>query len=414
MESLDATTIVKRKDKNLSKCILCQQSKKKNESVLTTTPAGVEKIIDASSKLNDGLLDGLTEGQRKDIKYHRTNCYSPYILRGSRVSNDVVSTPQDNEETSTTACLEIDVSEQPRATRSASLASPVEKDLTQKPCEICHQMKYKGDTSRFRVSEHQRATRFLAALKFNKDDVHRRLIFCESVGDIFAADVMYHKNCMSGYLLSFERDFHRIQEISEELDKESDDVLKEAVDKLCSTLELTTKGYALSDCRDSINKSLEKADKKLTISNRRLKEYLIKKYGVFFSTDIDQDEMVKKIRSNYTISKCAKMLGMESRKYEFLLDSTYCDANDISLSHTKFTAERPPLWNKFTHSFFSKSQLSSDKQRASDTVFQILHKAINNNQKRTPLSVGLAETISDLTRSKHLNVITNRLGLSAS
>ena len=108
------------------------------------------------------------------------------------------------------------------------------------------------------------------------------------------------------------------------------------------------------------------------------------------------------------------MLGMESRKYEFLLDSTYCDANDISLSHTKFTAERPPLWNKFTHSFFSKSQLSSDKQRASDTVFQILHKAINNNQKRTPLSVGLAETISDLTRSKHLNVITNRLGLSAS
>ena len=58
--------------------------------------------------------------------------------------------------------------------------------------------------------------------------------------------------------------------------------------------------------------------------------------------------------------------------------------------------------------------LSSDKQQVSDTVFQIIHKAIGNNSKRTPVSIGFAEAISDLTRSKHLNIIANRLGFGVS
>ena len=47
-------------------------------------------------------------------------------------------------------------------------------------------------------------------------------------------------------------------------------------------------------------------------------------------------------------------------------------------------------------------------------VFQILHKAIGNNLKQTTISIGFAETISDLTRSKHLNIMANRLGLGVS
>ena len=55
--------------------------------------------------------------------------------------------------------------------------------------------------------------------------------------------------------------------------------------------------------RDSINKKFDETGKQVTITNRRLKAYLIKKYGVtigseaemFFSTDIQQGKLVKKI-----------------------------------------------------------------------------------------------------------------------
>ena len=55
--------------------------------------------------------------------------------------------------------------------------------------------------------------------------------------------------------------------------------------------------------RDSINKKFDETGKQVTITNRRLKAYLVKIYGVtigseaemFFSTDIQQGKLVKKI-----------------------------------------------------------------------------------------------------------------------
>ena len=72
------------------------------------------------------------------------------------------------------------------------------------------------------------------------------------------------------------------------------------------------------------------------------------------------------------------------------------------------------LWGRFIRSFFNQTELNNDKQLISDMVFQILHKAIGNNLKQTTISIGFAETISDLTRSKHLNIMANRLGLGVS
>ena len=72
------------------------------------------------------------------------------------------------------------------------------------------------------------------------------------------------------------------------------------------------------------------------------------------------------------------------------------------------------LWGRFIRSFFNQTELNNGKQLISDMVFQILQKAIGNNLKQTTISIGFAETISDLTRSKHLNIMANRLGLGVS
>ena len=75
---------------------------------------------------------------------------------------------------------------------------------------------------------------------------------------------------------------------------------------------------------------------------------------MFFSTTIDKHNLVEKIQSADPVAECAKikMLRDENKKYDFLLYSSYCSANDISLSHERFINGRPSLWNRFTHFFY--------------------------------------------------------------
>ena len=262
-------------------------------------------------------------------------------------------------------------------------------------CVIC-----KGVTSLYRIGEHTQAKAFLAAFQFNKDDVFRRCIFLKTTGDIYAADIMYHSNCMSSYLLAFEQELSRINEICNEMDPGSTDLLASAVDELRSSLQLSTIGYTVSECRDSINTNFERSGVNATISNRQFKQLLVKTFGdkicfsysyqksesqMFFSTEIRSGEFVKKIRCTDVITDCAKVLRNECKVFDFGLDSSYCDGNDVSTSQKAFIRNRPGTWDKFFHILFEQSNLSDEKQRVCDVVFQILYKAIHYNQKRTPL-----------------------------
>ena len=73
-------------------------------------------------------------------------------------------------------------------------------------CIICDQRSYKGDEKKLRISVMKRAKQFLSTTKFFKDDVYTRTIFLNNVGDVFAADILYHRNCLSNYMLKFQRD----------------------------------------------------------------------------------------------------------------------------------------------------------------------------------------------------------------
>ena len=272
--ALGSTSLTKKKKTDVNKCVICQQAKKKNEITLSTTPDGIKKIIDASNVLKDGLLDGLTENEKQNIRYHRLNCYCPYVLKASRTSKEKQQESQS--ESSTSTCMQVSNSDiSTRTTRSSTMVSPPENANT--VCVICNHVKHKGVTSLHRIAEHSRASIFLAAYQFNKDDVYRRCIFLKTTGDIYAADIMYHTNCMSAYLLQFDRDLSRINGICNEMDPECTELLTSAVDELCSSLELSSKGYTLSECRDLINTKFETSGVKALITNRHLKQLLIKK-----------------------------------------------------------------------------------------------------------------------------------------
>ena len=67
--------------------------------------------------------------------------------------------------------------------------------VKESPCIVCNQMKSKGIVKRFRICEARRARLFLSAIKFNKDDVYTRCSLLQNIGDVYAANIMYHKKC---------------------------------------------------------------------------------------------------------------------------------------------------------------------------------------------------------------------------
>ena len=109
-----------------------------------------------------------------------------------------------------------------------------------------------------RISETRRASLFLSAIKFNRDEVFTWCILLGSPGDIFAADIMYHKNFLSNYLRKFEREVEMI--MNPPLDYAENVEITKILQELSTvrTINIKNHAYCLSDCRDSVNEVLNR------------------------------------------------------------------------------------------------------------------------------------------------------------
>ena len=96
---------------------------------------------------------------------------------------------------------------------------------------------------------------FLAVKNFTNDEVSARCILLNDVGDIFAADIVYHANFMNRYILKFQRDIDEIINPKFETDESFDIVFKE----MLTNLDINSRAYSLSDCRDLLNQMLDDA-----------------------------------------------------------------------------------------------------------------------------------------------------------
>ena len=194
--------------RNLSLCLICQHVKDSNgSSSLSSTEAGRQVIIDTSRKLNDDLLHGIESEDLKRIQYHCKGCYGPYRLKGQRYKPEPTKRKSESEDISKDSFLVSPSTN--RQKRSKPSKSP---DVKEKPCVICDHVKCHGVSERSRVETYDVAERLLKAVTFNKDPVYTRLVLLKDIGDVFAADVMYHKKCMNKYLKQFQRDVDRLMQ----------------------------------------------------------------------------------------------------------------------------------------------------------------------------------------------------------
>ena len=141
--ALGSTSLVKKKKRDVNKCIICQQVKKKKEVTLRRTSDGIQKIRNASEVLKDSILDGLTETEIQRIQYHSNNCYSPYILKASRKNNDEKEEENQNKSSMCTPVRDQGISS-PQTRLTARSFSP---ENVRTVCVICNHVKHKGVTT---------------------------------------------------------------------------------------------------------------------------------------------------------------------------------------------------------------------------------------------------------------------------
>ena len=77
------------------------------------------------------------------------------------------------------------------------------------------------------------------------------------MGDVFAADVMYHSNCLNKYFKKFCYDVDSLMGFVIEDDK---DRFEDTFEEWITSMDINKHGYVLSDVRDLMNEKLKEED----------------------------------------------------------------------------------------------------------------------------------------------------------
>lgn len=117
------------------------------------------------------------------------------------------------------------------------------------------------------------------------------------------------------------------------------------------------------------------------------------------------------MESQDAIKLCAQVLKRECEEYSFELERTNKSAKELEECLEKFESEQLSAWNEFFKELFPRRQESTQNQRKCNTIFQMIYNLLHNSNKVSPQSVIIAETVHDLTRSKKLVEMLNRLGM---
>ena len=123
---------------------------------------------------------------------------------------------------------------------------------------------------------------------------------------------------------------------------------------------------------------------------------------------------MKTLHQTDPIKVCAEKLRKECEVFDFLLDNSYCDAEDLECNLKNYKEHCPKSWELFFKTLFIYGKESVHIQHKCDNIFQMIFNVVHNGQKKTPMHVGLSETVHDICHSKELIQIINPMGLCQS
>jgi len=128
------------------------------------------------------------------------------------------------------------------------------------------------------------------------------------------------------------------------------------------------------------------------------------------STKSSPEALVESLRMS-PVQQAANELAQELKEYNFGLQKSLCEPQDLELSMESFNDNPPPKWTEFCLSMFKEK---TTPQLKMNTVFQILHYILTNGKEPTPFHVMVAQAVHSLTRSRELVTALNHHGICIS
>ena len=88
-----------------------------------------------------------------------------------------------------------------------------------------------------------------------------------------------------------------------------------------------------------------------------------------FSTKICPATLIETLRVSDPVKICAAKLRKECEGFDFLLENSYSDANDLQYSLNQYKENRPESWELFLNTLFPYRKKSIHIQRKCDNIF---------------------------------------------
>ena len=173
-----------------------------------------------------------------------------------------------------------------------------------------------------------------------------------NLGDVFAADILYHDYCCKGY---FNKYHAKIEEIMKNLEMENSITAEDTSLKatfLALDLDFSKSAHSLTSIRDRLNE-----DSTGVVSNRAVKHLIIELYGdavcftypsskrisqMVLSTKSSPEALVESLRVS-PVQQVATELAHEIKEYSFGLQKSFWEPQDLQLSMDRFTENLPPF-----------------------------------------------------------------------
>lgn len=416
------------------RCIICQKS---TPEATTGTENGRKRVHQAASIREDVVSKRLKVIGQEDFVYHMSNqCYKTYTMKSvlDRITKGKSAKSQDVDNTTRSK----------RAVRrSSSMPRPEpspECKIYKQTCVICGNVKHQGNYEKYRISESQRAKKFLEATVFMQDEVFTRTCDLQDIHAAFGADLYCHKQCVNRYLLQYER---ACSDRSDE--NQTASCMQKAWTSAIADIETglaNGNAYELSYVRDAMRQHGSDS-----VTNREVIVLLTNHFGdqicysqpkqlnksrLFFSRSVTAESMVETIRSTDPIKQCAELIRQSLLDTDFELNDRFCDASDLKTSWKnviipetllkffealyRFDATKPirPTSEDEHDEQTTGLGLSENRSRQMQGLFQIMYHDLHQGRKRTPFHIMNSQAIYDACKSKSLITSFSRFGLCSS
>ncbi|KAG1654983.1 hypothetical protein GQR58_024757 [Nymphon striatum] len=270
-------------------------------------------------------------------------CYKKYTLPKTLGKLDISTTSNEGTKDGLAAAPV-------RSLRSSSTPRPRSSpqcDIYKTQCAVCGFAKHHGIYDKYRISETNRAQKFLEATVFLQDDIYTRSCDLQDVNGVFGADLYCHKYCINRYIQLYGRR-------KTKTDKETPISSKlQAWSKVIKDIDIGLnkgEGYELSHIRDSINKHL---DPDGSVRDKKVKVLLVNHFGdkigffqskqvtksaMCFGKSVSTEHLVNTIRATDPIRESAELIMQSLKEVDFdLEDRSHCVVQERTNScHPRF------------------------------------------------------------------------------